>query len=178
MAPARGRGYRVAGCRRVLRRRPKGAVPSAIYPSLYWAIARSAVHTRLKTRLPRTAGWLPKGQPEMGGLFAFRACIRFAPGSPGSGAKVGRAALWGCKSDKNCPRWGQTSLGRPKSDRLLEVVAMLELVSDAKRASVMSTLSRMASKGLMRRGASCTSGAQRAKAQRWGPLGLQVQLSP
>lgn len=33
----------------------------------------------------------------------------------------------------------------------LEVVAMLELVSDAKRASVMSTLSRMASKGRMRR---------------------------
>lgn len=33
----------------------------------------------------------------------------------------------------------------------LEVVGMLELVSDAKRESVMSTLSRMASKGLMRR---------------------------
>lgn len=33
----------------------------------------------------------------------------------------------------------------------LEVVGMLELVSEAKRESVMSTLSRMASKGLMRR---------------------------
>lgn len=33
----------------------------------------------------------------------------------------------------------------------LEVVAMLELVSDSKRESVMSTLSRMASKGMMRR---------------------------
>lgn len=33
----------------------------------------------------------------------------------------------------------------------LEVVSLLELVSDAKRESIMSTLSRMVSKGLMRR---------------------------
>ena len=27
--------------------------------------------------------------------------------------------LWGCKSDKNCPRWGQISLRRPKPDSLM-----------------------------------------------------------